>query len=143
LIDEDRGPLSTNRLRQLEAGVESAKRKKRAYLDYAERVRATKDVPHDDTFEVSYLDCVIKKLQGREDRVERNLEQLKFEAARDHYRVVLVDPASAPKNPSNDARLRYMAAAPLVVFLLVFGACLLQEIRAGRVAPRMSDRDLD
>jgi capsular polysaccharide biosynthesis protein len=61
---------------------------------------------------------------------------MESEAARDHYRATLLDPAAAPRNPSNDKRLTYMAAAPVSVFVLLLGLFLVRELIAGR-SPEM------
>jgi capsular polysaccharide biosynthesis protein len=136
-------PLSTTRLRELEAAVEKAKRKKIAYREYTEKMRVTEEARDGDNFDAAYLDDQIRRLQSREEQVDRNLEQLKFQENRDKYRVNLVDSASIPRIPTNNKRLMYMAAAPLVVFFLVFGMFLVREIQAGRVAARACSRDLD
>ena len=97
-------------------------------------MKVDQQATNDDTFDATFLDYEIRKMQSREDQVEKNLEQLKFEAQQDKFRVVLVDPASAPKNPSNDKRLKYMAAAPVGVLFMMLGLFLLLEIKAERVA---------
>jgi succinoglycan biosynthesis transport protein ExoP len=89
---------------------------------------------NDDTFEATYLTKQIDSLMGLEQQVQRNLEQLRFEANQDKYRVVLVDPASASKSPSNNKRLKYMAVAPVGVMFLMLGLFLLFEVKAERVA---------
>ena len=91
-------------------------------------------VTNDDTFEASFLSHQIQSLQSWEEMVKRNLEQLKFEASQDKYRVVLVDSAAASKSPSNNKRLKYMAAAPVGVMFMMLGLFLLLEIKAERVA---------
>ena len=65
-----------------------------------------------------------------EDQVKKNLEQLKFEANQDRYRVECIDPASAPKSADNNKRLKYIASAPLGVFLLLLGLFFVQELKA-------------
>jgi len=136
-------PLSATRLLELEAAVEKAKRKKIAYREYTENMRVSQQARDDDTFDASPLDYKIRRLQSREDQVERNLEELKWQDNQDKYRVNLVDAASIPKIPTNNKRLTYMAAVPLVVFVLIFGTFLVREINAGRVAARACSRDLD
>ena len=70
---------------------------------------------NDDTFEAAYLDHQVASLLNWEEQVKKNLEQLNFEASRDKYRVILIDAATASKTPSNNKRLKYMAAAPVGV----------------------------
>ena len=87
-----------------------------------------------DGFESSFLTHQIQSLQSWEDVVKRNLEQLKFEASQDKYRVVLVDAATPSRTPTNNRRLSYMAAAPAVILFLLLGLFLVREVRAGRHA---------
>jgi hypothetical protein len=143
LLDADQGPLSNTKFRELEVAVEKAKRKKIAYSEYAATMKVMDKAGNESTFEATYLEHQINKMQSREDQIERNLVQLEFEAKQDRYRVSCIAQASVPKTPANNKRLRYMGAMPPVVFLLILGGFLLREIAAGRVAARSSARDLD
>jgi succinoglycan biosynthesis transport protein ExoP len=128
------GKQSAESIRDLELKIASLKRKKEKQADLFKTMKVEQQATNDDTFEATYLDYEVRKMQNREDQVDRNLEQLKFEAQRDNYRVVLVDLASAPKNPSNDKRVKYMAAAPVGILFMMLGLFLLLEIKAERVA---------
>ena len=86
----------------------------------------------DDDPEAAHLNHQIQSLLNWEEIVKRNLEQLKFEASQDKHRVTLVDPAVAPKEPSNNKRIQYVAVAPAAVLVLLVGLFLTQEIVAGR-----------
>ena len=44
--------------------------------------------------------------------VTQRLEQLNFETKQDVYRISLHDRAGVPKIPSNNKRLKFIAAAP-------------------------------
>jgi capsular polysaccharide biosynthesis protein len=143
LIDLDQGPLSETRLRELEAAIDKAKKKKIAYAEYAAAMKAADKSGIGSPIDANSLEFEIRKLQSREDQVERNLVQLNFEATQDKFRIVLVDPASAPKNPDNDKRVKYLAAAPPFVFFLIFGLFLVHEINAGRAAARARFRDFE
>ena len=66
--------------------------------------------------------------------VKKQLAQLRFEDSREHCRVKVIENADAPKSPSNNKRLKYMAAAPVGVMFLMLGLFLLIEIKAERVA---------
>ncbi len=131
LTQRDAGMLSEARIRELEVAVEAARRKKDALAQQFERIQVEKKEVHDDTFEAAFLSHQIESLQGWEETVKRNLQQLKFEASQDKYRVVLIDSAAASKTPTNNRRLEYMAAAPVAVLLLLLGMFLAQEIKAG------------
>ena len=90
--------------------------------------------PVDATSEVNYLTHQIETLQKWEDQVKQNLERLRFEASQDKYRVVLIDGATASRTPTNYNRLRYMAAAPVVILFALLGLFLAKEIVGGRKA---------
>ena len=44
------------------------------------------------------------------------------------------DKAQVPQTPSNNKRIKYMAAAPVGVLFLILGMFLVRELRAARVA---------
>jgi capsular polysaccharide biosynthesis protein len=141
--DGDQGNLSDAKIRELEFAVETATRTRAAFAKQLEQMQVVEKPRKDDTFEAVYLNYQLNSLLNREDQVKKHLEQLAFEAARDHYRVKFLDKASAPQTPSNDKRLKYMAVAPVYVFFLLLGLFLVQEIMAGRSyatpVTRMSD----
>ena len=89
---------------------------------------------NDDTFEATLLTHKLKVLLGSADKIKGNLQQLEFEDNTEFFRVVLLDPAVEPKNPTNNKRLKYMAAAPVGILFMVLGLFLLLEIKAERVA---------
>jgi len=80
------------------------------------------------------LNHSLTSLLNRQDNVTNNLAQLAFESNQESFRVVLVDPAAVPRTPSNNRRVKLMAAAPVGVFFTIFGLFLLMEINAGRLA---------
>ncbi len=86
-----------------------------------------------DTIEATYIEQKIKSLMGLEEQVSQNLERINFEKKQDRVRIVLIDSASVPKAPSNNKRLKYMAAAPVAVLFMMLGLFLLLEIKAERV----------
>ena len=90
--------------------------------------------PGDVAYEANYLTHQVEALQKWENQVKQNLEQLRFEASQDKYRAVLVDTATAPRTPTNNKRLRYMGAAPVVILFALLGLFLALEIAAGRKA---------
>ena len=112
--------------------VATKKRDKQATLFSQMRVEQTK--ANDDTYEATYLTQQVNSLLNWEEQVRKHQEQLRFEASQDRYRVVLVDPAAAPKSPSNNKRLKFMAAAPVMIMFMMLGLFVLLEIRAERVA---------
>ena len=129
------GKQSAESIHDLELKIASLKRKKEKQADLFKTMKVEQQATNDDTFDATYLDYEVRKMQNREDQVDRNLEQLKFEAAQDRYRVVLVDPASAPKSPSNDKRVKYIAAAPVGILFMMLGLVhLAWRSRLSRVA---------
>jgi polysaccharide biosynthesis transport protein len=130
LTQRDAGVLSEARIRELEVAVEAARRKRDFLAQQFEKTQIEQKVVHDNTFEAAFLSHQVQTLQSWEETVKRNLEQLKFEASQDKYRVVLVDSATASKTPTNNRRLEFMAAAPVIVFVLLLGLFLVREIRA-------------
>ena len=132
LADGDPGMLSDSMIRELEIAVETARRKRTAYAKQLEQIRVIEKPGTDATFEATHLNYQLTSLLNREDQVKKHLEQLMFEAEKVHYRVTVLDPASAPKTPTNDLRLKYVAAAPPCVFFLLLGLFLVQEIKAGK-----------
>lgn len=128
----DAQPLAV--IEELEQRVDTLKKKKAKLAEVFKAVQVEQKVTNDDTFEAAFLSHQVQSLQSWEEMVKRNLEQLKFEASQDKYRVVLVDPAAASKSPSNNKRLKYMAAAPVGVLFAMLGLFLFLEIKAERVA---------
>jgi polysaccharide biosynthesis transport protein len=132
------GPIadtqSLAKIQELEQKIELIKKVKDKQTELFKAMQVDQKTTNDDTFEAVYLNYQLNSLLNREDQVKKHLEQLAFEAGRDHYRVTLLDPAAAPRNPSNDKRLKYMAAAPVGVMFMMLGLFLLLEIKAERVA---------
>jgi len=121
-------------IEELEQKVDTLKKKKAKLAELFKVIQVEQKVTNDDTFEASFLGHQIQSLQIWEEMVKRNLEQLRFEASQDKYRVVLVDSAAASKSPSNNKRLKYIAAAPVGVLVAMLGLFLVLEITAERVA---------
>ncbi len=68
---------------------------------------------NDATFDCSYLVYQLNNLLHWEEQVRKNLDQLKYEAARENDRVSSSEADSAAKAPSSSNALREMAAAPV------------------------------
>jgi hypothetical protein len=134
LAEADHVPLSEARIRELEVAVEKARRKKEGFAQRFEKVEVIREITVDATYESNYLTHQLESLQIWEDQVKANLERLKFEASQDKYRVALIDSATASRTPTNNKRLSYMAAAPVVILFALLGLFLAQEIAAGRKA---------
>jgi polysaccharide biosynthesis transport protein len=130
LADGDQGLLSPAKIRELEVNVDKTRRKKEGFAQQFEKVKVIRESANDDAFEVTFLTRQVDSLMNWQDQIKKNLEQLMFEASQDRYRVFLVDSASVPKIPSNNNRLKFMAAAPICALFLILGLFMLREIRA-------------
>jgi capsular exopolysaccharide synthesis family protein len=128
------GDSSSQSVDELKVKIAQLNKKKESQTKLFKAMDFQQKETNADTFEATYLEYQINKLHGREDWVEKNLEQLKFDDSRDTYRVGQVDVASIPKTPSNNKRLKYVAAAPLGVLFVMLGFFLLLEVKAERVA---------
>ena len=115
--------------------IEALKREKEKQTELFKEMQVDQKATNDDTFEAAYLNHQLNSLQNWEEQVKKNLEQLKFEASSAiSIALILLDAAAAPKTPSNNKRLKYMAAAPVGVMFMMLGLFLLLEIKAERVA---------
>ncbi len=132
LIDEDQGMLSQAKVRELEAAVEAASRKKLAFTQYIEKMRLKPKESNHDTFQAAFLEAQFKNLMKKDEQIEANIAQLKFEASLDVYRVEKVDPAVAPKTAATNKYPKYMTIAMAAVFLSILGLFLVHEINTGR-----------
>jgi uncharacterized protein involved in exopolysaccharide biosynthesis len=147
-IQNERYVLSANkRLREslerednsLQSKIESVQNKLREVVQTGKvRLPGANDVPdqamNTDTLLFTILNHDLASYQARKDIVTNNLAQLAFESNQESFRIILVDPASVPKTPSNGNRLKYMAAAPGFVCSVILGVFLVLEIIAGRSA---------
>jgi polysaccharide biosynthesis transport protein len=125
---------SLARIQELVQKVDALKKKKEKEIELFKVMEVDQKLTNDDTFEATYLNHQVSSLLSGEEQVKKNLEQLKWEAGQDKYRVTLYDSASASRTPSNNKRLKYMAAAPVGVMFMMLGLFLLLEIKSERVA---------
>jgi len=127
----DSARLAVNELR---LKVQALKYKKEKQTKNFEQVKFDNKVANTDSLQSAILNHTLTSLQNRQDSVSNNLAQLDFESKQESFRIVLVDLAAVPKTPSNNRRLKLMAAAPVGVLFVIFGLFLLLEIKAERVA---------
>jgi hypothetical protein len=135
LADGDRGPLSEARIRELEVALEKSRRKKERFAKQLEQVEVIRADVDDKSSEITHLNHQLDSLMRWEDQVRKNLEQLKYEAIHEKYRVATVEVASATRSPDSAKALRYMGAAPMIILFLLLGSFLVYEIKAGSKAP--------
>lgn len=99
---------------------------------YFIQMKVEQKTTNDDSFQFAYAQQELTSLLGRAEQVKRNLAQLEFQSRHEQYRVALVDNAEVPKIPVNNKRLRYLAAAPIVILFLLLAGFLVSEIGARR-----------
>ena len=101
--------------------------------DLFEKLKVERKEVNNDNFEATYVAQELNILVSRSEQVRGNVQQLDFEAGQEDYRVVPIDPAVPPKAPTNNKRIKFMAAAPIAVLFMVLGLFCLLEIKAERV----------
>ncbi|OJW20982.1 MAG: hypothetical protein BGO49_29960 [Planctomycetales bacterium 71-10] len=85
------------------------------------------------TYQAQFLQNEIRVMVDDERVVNRKLQELEFSTNKDMVRVEQHDPAVPPKRPSDDKRLKLMAAVPVGVLAVLIGLFSLLEIKAERV----------
>ena len=128
--DHTGGPVA---IQKLKIKIESLKKTRDRYLANMKTQEVKNNETNRDAFHAMLLDHELKSLLNKQDQVGKNLEQLKFEAEQDNFRVLLQDPASVPRIASNNKRVKYMAAAPVAILFMMVSLFLVLEIRAERV----------
>jgi polysaccharide biosynthesis transport protein len=128
------GRSSTDTIGELQYKIRVLEDQRAGCRKVYEQQKVEQKTTNDDSFQFAYAQQELTSLLSREEQVKRNLAQLEFQSRQEQYRVALVDPAEIPKIPSNNKRLKYMAAAPVGVLFVMLGLFLLHEIRAERVA---------
>jgi uncharacterized protein involved in exopolysaccharide biosynthesis len=132
---EGPGLVSEAKLRELEAAVEEAKRRRIGYTQYIEKLKVESQPQRIDTLSYKMAEQDLAHLQQLRALLKDRLKQLDFEIGQDKFRVTLVERAREPKIPSNTTlRLALMAVAPIGVLFLIVGGFLLVEITARRAA---------
>jgi len=121
-------------IKKLSIRVAALKNRQHEQAKLFENWKAQKKPVNNDTFEAIYLTYQLDSLLLSDEKVKANPQQLPFEESPQAFRLVLVDPASAPKTPTNHQQLTYMAITPLAVFFLILGVFLAIEITTGRKA---------
>jgi polysaccharide biosynthesis transport protein len=121
-------------IKKLRIRIESLKKTKDRYVQNLQVQDVKKSETNSEAFNINMLDRELGSLLGKKEQITKNLEQLKFEAEQENFRVMLQDAASVPKVASNNKRVKYMAAAPVAILFMMVGLFLVLEIRAERVA---------
>jgi polysaccharide biosynthesis transport protein len=114
--------------------IAALREKKDRQIKRFEQTKYDNKEANTDTFLSAIHTHDLNSFQARKDAVTSNLAQLAFESNQESFRIVLVDPAAVPVTPFNNRRTKFMAAAPIGVFVMIFGLFLLLEIKAERIA---------
>jgi uncharacterized protein involved in exopolysaccharide biosynthesis len=131
---------ASERLRELEAAVEKAKRKRIGYVRYIEKLKVEARDKNIESVDATLASQDLAHLNSTHTSLSQRLKQLEFESNQDRhrYRITVVDKAAVPNSPANNKRLKYMAAAPVGILFLLLGLSLIQELQAARGLARMA-----
>jgi polysaccharide biosynthesis transport protein len=127
-------PRAQEAIYGLKLKVDALKAKKQEQAKLYDALKVEKKAVNNDAFETFVVTHQLEITQRREDQVKAHLQQLEFEASQDIYRVQLVDAAVAPRSPTDNKRLKYMAAAPVALLFMVLGLFFLLEVKSERIA---------
>jgi succinoglycan biosynthesis transport protein ExoP len=121
-------------IRELKIKIESLKKRREGYVKMLEIKLVDSKKTNKEHFSAILLNYELNSLLSKRESISKNLDQLKFEAEQDTFRVMLQDKAAVPKIASNNKRLKYMAAGPLAILFMMLGLFLVKEVWAERVA---------
>jgi polysaccharide biosynthesis transport protein len=122
-----------NLVADMQIKVATLRQKQQNQAKLYDKVEGKQKTVNNDKYEAAFLEAEIKGLMKKDEQIEANIEQLKFEASLDVYRVEKVDPATAPKTATNKKYIKYMAAATVGVLFMILGLFMLLEIKAERI----------
>ncbi len=118
----------------LERKLESKKAQAAEFAKLYQNLIVQKKEVDKDGFSAGFLSQELAMLMREESQVSTHLKQLEFESSQENVRVTLLDEAVAPKAPTNNKQLKFMAAAPIALLFMILGLFSLLEVRAERVA---------
>ena len=127
------GSRLPNFVADLQIKVDTLRQKQQNQAKLYDKVEGKQKVVNNDNFEAAFLDAEVKNLMKKDEQIDANIAQLKFEASLDVYRVERVDKATAPKTATNKKYIKYMAAAMVGVLFMILGLFMLLEIKAERI----------
>ena len=129
---------SAEKIRELEAAVEEVQRKRTSYGRYMARIKVHSNSPNTQPLEIALMTQDLQYLKRNDEVLKSKLAQIDFEIGQAAYMVEVQDRASVPSMPSNNTRLKYMAAAPMVILFLLIGLSLLEIMLRRSPAPAAS-----
>jgi hypothetical protein len=114
----------------LKVKIEAMKKKRDSFVGMLQTKLVETKKTSSEHFNAIMLNHDLNNLLSKKESVTRNLEQLKFEAEQDDFRIMVLEPASVPRIASNNERLTYIAVASLFVLFLILCLFLVQGIKA-------------
>jgi hypothetical protein len=121
---------AAEKLRDLEAAVEEARRKRDRYRNYIARLEVRPVSQNTDQVRASMLNQKLSYLMRLQESVGQRLGQLEFEIGQEAYRISVQDKASVPRVPAYNMRAAYIGGASAGLLLLIFGVFLVREFTA-------------
>jgi polysaccharide biosynthesis transport protein len=128
------GSQSLEPVSQLRLKLQSLAAQKLKQANRLAQLKVEEKAATDDNFEATLVKRDLEIYMKSDDQLKTNLEELEFRARQEDYRVVQVDPAKAPTVATNNKRMKYLIAAPVVLLFMVLGLFFLLEVKAERVA---------
>jgi polysaccharide biosynthesis transport protein len=133
--DENLQPDSwKDKIAEITVDIERLKKQKATLGERLANLKVEHAKTNNDTLSATMVNQELASLLRMKDIITEKLEQLNFETKQDVYRISQHDRAGVPQSPSNNKRLKWMAAAPVGILFLLLGLFLLLEIKAERVA---------
>jgi succinoglycan biosynthesis transport protein ExoP len=117
----------------LEIKLKSLKDQKLRLIEMFDKMKVEEKTGNNDTFEATFLSRQLDTAQRDAERLNNNIKELQFKASQEDFRVSQVDQAIARQVPTNNKRLKYVAAVPICLLLMVLGLFFLLEIKGERV----------
>jgi capsular exopolysaccharide synthesis family protein len=127
------GDHSEQSVAGLEVKLRSLKEQKQQLIKLFNQMKVDEKTVNNDTFEATFLSRQLDTLQRDAEHLNNNIKELQFKASQEDFRVSQVDQAIARQVPTNNKRLKYVAAVPICLLLMVLGLFFLLEIKGERV----------
>jgi uncharacterized protein involved in exopolysaccharide biosynthesis len=125
---------SAEKVRELESAMDEARRKRLSYQQYVARLKVRSEPHNVEQVDAMLLTQDLQYLKRLQEAIKSRLAQIDFEISQEAYRVTVQDRAVAPKAPSSDPRIAYTVSASALIYLMILGAFLVDEITGRRPA---------
>ena len=125
---------SADLVTDLELKLRSLKDQKEKRAKFYNDLEITRRADNNVTFEATFVNRQLEMLLQNYEQLQSNIQELEFKTAQEDFRVIQVDPATAPAAPTDNKRIKYMIAAPVALLFMVLGLFFLLEVKAERIA---------